>query len=150
MVFLGVLDLAKRLLLKKIFKELSKECTVIYLEQDSYCIDRSYLSLDESEIFNYDHPDAIDFSLLTDHITQLKSNVAVRVPEYDFRTHTRKLNTTLTDPARIIILEGIFIFFRLELLELIDYRIFIETSDDIRFLRRLQEIVINEVGMLRW
>ncbi len=139
---------------KKIIQDLSQKCTVNYLQQDSYYIDRSHLPLEEREILNYDHPNAIDFELLIRHISQLKSNLAIRVPHYDFQTHTRNLRTTLIDPGKIVIVEGILIFTRLELLELFDYKIYVETSNDIRFIRRLErdldergrtvEMVINQ------
>lgn len=107
------------------------------LEQDAYYRDMPNLSLEERAKLNYDHPDAIEFSLLIQHIKTLKTGVAIEKPIYDFTKHTRKKETIQIQPARILIVEGILIFAIPELRELFDMKIFVDTDDDERLLRRI-------------
>lgn len=87
---------------------------------------------------NFDHPDSLDTELLINHIKQLKENIAVELPVYDFRTHSRTKNTLHVEPQPIILVEGILIFTEPELRKLFDVKIFVDTDADIRFIRRLK------------
>lgn len=40
--------------------------------------------------YNFDHPDAFDFSLLIETLRKLKEGKRVEVPIYSFTTHTRE------------------------------------------------------------
>lgn len=111
---------------------------VIIIQHDSYYKDRSHLSLIEREGINYDHPDALETQLLIKHIKKFTSGLKVEIPIYDFATHTRKKEEETVGPAKAVIVEGIFIFSTHTLRNLMDIKIFVDTSDDIRFIRRLQ------------
>ncbi|MBT7391910.1 uridine kinase, partial [archaeon] len=121
----------------KILSELEKNA-VNYLQQDSYYIDRSDLPTEERGEINFDLPESIDFKQLIKQLPLLKIKTPVNVPIYDFISHTRKLVTQKVDPATITIVEGILLFTRKELINLFDYKIYVETSDDIRFIRRMK------------
>jgi len=69
----------------------------------------------------------------------------IEVPRYDFANHIRKEETTSVTPKEVILIDGILIFSEPELLELMDVKIFVDTDDDIRLLRRLKRD-INERG----
>lgn len=107
------------------------------LEQDAYYREMTNLSYEERSQVNYDHPDAIEFSLLIQHIKTLKKGLPIDKPIYDFTQHMRKDETTSVKPARILIVEGILIFAIPELRELFDMKIFVDTDDDERLLRRI-------------
>lgn len=107
------------------------------LEQDAYYREMPNLSYEERSQLNYDHPDAVEFSLLTQHIKMLKRGLPIEKPIYDFTQHTRKKETTTVNPARILIVEGILIFAIPELRQLFDMKIFVDTDDDERLLRRI-------------
>ena len=85
-----------------------------------------------------DHPDSLDTALLIEHIKKLRSNQVAFVPTYDFATHcrTQELNTVHSRP--VIIVEGILIFSNPELCDLLDLKIFVDTDDDVRLIRRIQ------------
>ena len=117
--------------------------SVIMMQQDSYYKDHSDIPLNEREKINYDHPEAIDIELLIEHLKKLVNGVSVNIPVYDFTTHTRKKETKRELPGDIIIIEGILIFTNKELRDLFDYKIFVDTPDDIRFIRRLQRDIIE-------
>ena len=111
---------------------------IVIIQHDSYYKDRSYLPLSERERINYDHPEALETSLLLQDLKDLVAGNQVEVPEYDFTSHTRNKFGKLVSPAKIIILEGILVLADHQLRELMDVKIFVDTDDDIRFIRRLQ------------
>ncbi|HZI47540.1 MAG TPA: uridine kinase, partial [Pyrinomonadaceae bacterium] len=89
-------------------------------------------------IANFDHPDALDNDLLVNHVRRLKAGEGVELPVYDFRTHTRMNETRHVEAKPIVIVEGILIFADPRLLEQMDIKVFVDTPDDIRFIRRLR------------
>jgi uridine kinase len=109
----------------------------ILIQQDAYYKDLSHLSVEERKERNFDHPEAIDFDLLCEHLIALKHQKAILVPTYDFTTHKRTAKEELKNPAKVIIVEGILILAIPKLRELLDIKIFTEVGDDIRLLRRL-------------
>lgn len=111
---------------------------VVFIQQDSYYRNLNDLPLDYRNIANFDHPDALDNDLLVNHVRRLKAGEAVELPLYDFRTHTRMNNTRQVESKPIVIVEGILIFADPRLLEQMDIKVFVDTPDDVRFIRRLR------------
>ena len=112
-------------------------CTLI--AHDNYYKNFDTLSLEERAEINFDHPDALDSGLLVEHLKKLRDNVAVEVPIYDFASHSRKKGVSTTAlPSRVILVDGILIFAVPSLLEMFDLKIYVDTADDIRLIRRLQ------------
>src|SRR5215467_11362798 len=111
---------------------------VVFIQQDLYYRNLKDMPLDFRNAANFDHPDAVDNELLINHLKKLRANEPVELPIYDFRTHTRLPATTRIEPKPIVIVEGILIFAEPRLLELMDIRVFVDTPDDVRFIRRLQ------------
>ncbi len=114
-------------------------CAIIY--QDSFYFDQSATFDFDGGSVNFDHPDSIDFPLLAERIRTLKSKVSVELPIYDFKTHSRKNETEAFEPRPIIIVDGILIFHPEEVRSLFDERIFFDTSEELRFERRLNRDV---------
>ena len=108
---------------------------------DDYYLDHPELSLDERKKINYDHPNAFDVDLLIKHISQLKSHQSIDVPEYDFVNHKRKDTTHVVKPSKVLIIEGILVLAIEDLCDLLDIKLFVDTPDDIRFIRRLSRDV---------
>jgi uridine kinase len=111
---------------------------VVFIQQDSYYRNLRDLPLDYGQVANFDHPDALDNDLLVDHVRKLKAGKAVELPIYDFRTHTRLSETRALESRPIVIVEGILIFAEPRLLDQMDLKVFVDTPDDIRFIRRLR------------
>jgi uridine kinase len=111
---------------------------VIFLQQDSYYRNLDQLPLDIRNALNFDHPDAIDNDLLVEHVRALKSGKAIDLPVYDFKTDSRMAETIRVEPRPIVIVEGILIFAEARLLKEMDIKVFVDTPDDIRFIRRLR------------
>jgi len=111
---------------------------VVLVEQDSYYRNLSDMPLDERHQANFDHPDSIDSEMLMNHIKRLKNGQSIEMPIYDFKSHTRNDKTEHIEPKSVVIVEGILIFSESRVLDLLDVRVFVDTPDDIRFIRRLQ------------
>ena len=114
---------------------------VLLIEQDSYYKNLKNLSFEERSCINFDHPDAVDFKLLRKHINSLLSGRRIKVPIYDFKTHLRTNDKINCKGHLIIILEGILALYDKELHKLMDIKIYVDTPDDIRVLRRIKRDV---------
>lgn len=112
--------------------------SIMMLEQDSYYKDQSHLSFEERLNTNYDHPFAFDTDLLIQHIQQLLRYESIQKPVYDYVAHTRSDQTILQEPKEVIILEGILILEDERLRDLMDIKIYVDTDDDIRIIRRIK------------
>ena len=113
--------------------------------QDDYYKDQRYVEMLDRQRVNYDHPNALDNDLLIEHLTKLLAGEAIDGPTYDFKLHTRSDVTRHIEPNKVIILEGILVLQDPRIRELADIKIFVDSDDDIRFIRRLVRD-INERG----
>ena len=111
---------------------------VVLVEQDSYYRNLADMPLDARHQANFDHPDSIDSDMLVNHLIRLKQGLAVEMPLYDFVTHTRSDKIETIEPKPVVIVEGILIFAEPRVLGLLDCRIFVDTPDDVRLMRRLR------------
>jgi len=111
---------------------------VIVLEHDRYYRDRGDLRLEERAALNYDHPDSLETDLLVSHLETLRAGRSVDVPMYDFARYAREESTETVAPRRAVIVEGILIYTDAALRRLMDVKVFVDTDDDTRFIRRLQ------------
>ena len=116
---------------------------VAMLEHDWYYRDRSGMSESEREDVNYDEPAALDNALLVAHLRELRAGRAVDCPQYDFATHTRRQTTRAVAPAQIVAVDGILLFAIPELCDAFDLRIFVDTDDDIRLMRRISRDIVE-------
>ncbi len=110
---------------------------VVVIQQDSYYKDLSHMTVEERQLQNFDHPDAIDIKLFNEQITGLLDGKTVDVPIYDFTTHARSVEKITVSPHHVIVLEGILALHFISLRELMNIKIYVETPADIRFIRRL-------------
>ena len=111
---------------------------VSMLRLDDYYKDMAHLSLEERKQINFDHPDSYDFDLILQHIEDLLNGKSIEKPIYDFVLSVRTKETELVEPSDVIIIEGIMIFTDERLRKLFDMKIYVDTPDDIRFIRRLK------------
>jgi uridine kinase len=108
------------------------------ISQDSYYKESPSLSYEERSKTNFDHPRSLDFELLVSHLRELKAGNAINQPVYSFVTHNRTNDTIITNPRKVIIVEGILILSNPELRELFDIKIFVHADSDERLIRRLK------------
>lgn len=111
---------------------------ICLLSSDSYYKNNANLDFSQRDKLNYDTPEAIDFNLLNKHIDLLKQGININVPNYCFTTHLRLENSTVLEPKKILIIEGILILTDKNLRDSIDYSVFLDCPRDVRFQRRLE------------
>ncbi len=119
------------------------ENKILLIQHDSYYRDLSHLPLDERKKQNFDHPKSLETELMIRHIEALKSGYSVEVPVYDFVAHTRSDEFIKASPQKIILVDGILIFSEPDLRNLMDIKIFVDTDDDVRLLRRLKRDILE-------
>ncbi|OHD13432.1 MAG: uridine kinase, partial [Spirochaetes bacterium GWB1_48_6] len=108
------------------------------IPQDNYYRSAEYVNNQRITGFNFDHPSAFDVDLLVEHLKSLKDGHSIQMPLYDFVHHRRTEETTELKPARLVVLEGIMILFEKSIRDLLDLTLYVDTPEDIRFIRRLQ------------
>ncbi|MCC5890276.1 MAG: uridine kinase [Alkalibacterium sp.] len=112
--------------------------SIMMLEQDSYYKNQDHLSFEERLKTNYDHPFAFDTELLISHLNELLNYESIEKPVYDYTKHTRSNETIAQMPKDVIILEGILILEDARLRDLMDIKVYVDTDDDIRIIRRIK------------
>lgn len=110
---------------------------VARLSHDRYYRDLTGLSAEARARENFDHPDALETSLLVRHLDQLREGRAVVPPSYDFARHIRRVGVDVIQPARLVIVEGVLVLADPELRERMDLRVFVDADADLRLARRL-------------
>lgn len=121
----------------KIYNQLHGQAIQI-INQDTYYNDQSDMTMEERKKVNYDHPLAFDTDLLIKQLADLRNNRAVEMPVYDYTQYTRSAKTVHVEPTDVIILEGILILDDERLRDLMDIKVYVDTDDDIRIIRRIQ------------
>ena len=126
---------------------------VALLPQDSYYKDNSHLPLEERQKLNFDHPDAIEWQLLIDHLTAVRQGLAINQPIYSYLTCTRSVETIRIEPRKVVVVEGILVLTQKEVRDLLDIKVFVDADADDRLSRvirrdiqergRSAEIVLN-------
>lgn len=111
---------------------------IAYLEHDNYYRDLSHLSLEERAQVNFDHPDAFDTPLMIEHIKALKSGEVINKPIYSYKNHERTSEVIPVHPQPLVIIEGILVLENPALRSLMDIKLFVDTEDDVRLVRRLR------------
>ena len=127
----------KTTVVEQILHELPRE-EVSIISQDSYYRQNDHLTYEQRCEINFDHPSAIDFELLQQHLFELKSGRPIEQPIYSFETHNRISETLTTHPKKVIIVEGILIFTEKGLRDLFDIKVYVHADSDERLIRRLK------------
>lgn len=131
----------KSLFASTVYQELVAEFggeRIAVLAEDAYYRNQDHLSMDQRVLTNYDHPAAFEHELLAEHLESLKAGNAVEMPQYCYKTHTRKLETIKVQPAKVILVEGILLLTDVRLREQFNITVFMDTPLDICLLRRMK------------
>lgn len=124
-----------------LLKQKCHHLDVNFISQDDYYKDTTNLSLEEIRDINFDHPDALDFKLLYQHIILLAKGKIIHKPTYSFTSHNRLPETELINPTPVLVLEGILILNSVSIKNLCDTTIFIDAPEEIRMARRIERDV---------
>lgn len=128
----------KTTIAKRLYTQTALTGSVSLIRIDDYYYNKDKIPLNENGKRNYDHPDSYDIKLLLENLTNLKNGNSVDKPIYDFVTQSRQIKTEHIEPANIIIVEGIMAFAIQKLQKMFDIKVFVDTPDDIRFIRRVK------------
>ena len=123
---------------KRIYENALAYGKVTMIRLDDYYRRLDHLTLEERKKINYDHPTSYDVELLVEHLRMLQNGMSINKPTYDFVIHNRSDVTEVVEASPVIILEGIMTFAIPEINEMCDIKIYVDTADDIRFIRRLK------------
>jgi len=127
-----------------IVRKISEVCSdFVFVAQDNYYKSATFINNSNITAFNFDHPDAFDTELLVQNLKDLKNGKAIDMPQYDFVHHTRKEESIHVKPQPLVILEGLMILYEKEVRDLLDLKIYVDTPDDIRFIRRLKRDILE-------
>ena len=132
----------KTTVVKKIAEALPPHYVAV-VPLDSYYNDTTGMTDEERHSINFDHPDAFDWKLLTEHIKMLKAGLAVEQPTYSYLKCNRLPETVHVEPHPVIIIEGIMTLLNKRLREMMDLKIFVDTDSDERLIRNIQRDVIE-------
>lgn len=132
----------KTTVVRHIINTIGKE-NILLIQHDSYYRDLKHLSFEERTQQNFDHPSALETELMIRHIQALKEGYQVEVPIYDFTRHVRKDETRIVNPKKIVLIDGILIFSEKELRNEMNIKLYVDTDDDIRLLRRIQRDIVE-------
>ena len=127
----------KTTVVRKILENIPSD-RVALVPQDSYYRDSSHLPMEERQKINFDHPDSLEFDLLTEHIRLLKAGKPVRQPIYSYLTCTRSQESIPVQPKEVIIIEGILIYTHMPLVNEIDIKVFVDADSDDRLGRVIE------------
>jgi len=108
------------------------------IRQDNYYHDQSNKFDHDGGSVNFDHPDSIDFKFMVKQLSELKENKEVNIPIYDFSTHSREEQTIASKPTKIILIDGILLYTCKALNSILDYKLFVDCPEEIRYSRRLK------------
>jgi uridine kinase len=114
------------------------ETRIALFEMDSYYRDIEWRSDDDLVHHNFDHPSALDFDLLREHLAAVRAGRAVEAPIYDFVRHRRTDRTRTVRPEAVVIVEGILVLVEPAVRQLLDFKIYVDTDADVRLIRRLR------------
>lgn len=124
----------KTTLVNKLMEALPKGCVSV-VSQDAYYWDNGNLSPQEKLEINFDHPNAIEWSLLVEHLDRLRKGETIPMPIYTYVTCARSSEVIPVTPAEVIIVEGILVLTNEELRKRMDIKIFVDTDSDDRLAR---------------
>ena len=116
---------------------------VVLLPQDSYYKNSSHVPVEERQNINFDHPDAFEWSLLSQHIAMLRNGESTEQPIYSYLTCTRQSETIHIEPREVIIIEGVLALCDEALRDMMDLKIFVDADPDERLIRVIQRDVIE-------
>ncbi|MBA1434647.1 uridine kinase [Lactobacillus bombi] len=129
----------KTTIARRLIKDLGAQ-SIALLQMDSY-YKQLDLPYEERKRQNFDHPLSFDTDLLVSDLKKLRNFQSIEVPIYDFVKSNRTGETRHQEAADVIVLEGIFVLYDQRLRDLMDIKVFVDTDDDIRLIRRIKRDV---------
>jgi len=132
----GASGSGKSTLAKELEAKLNKRC--VYLKQDSYYKDHPDMCFEDRERINYDEPQAFEHDLLRADLFALRTGQPITAKNYDYSEHRRADTNEMIEPAEVVLIEGIHVFYDEAVRDLLDFKIYIQVDPDVCLLRRVK------------
>ena len=132
----GASGSGKSTLARELEAKLNKRC--VYLKQDSYYKDHSDMTFEERERINYDEPQAFEHDVLRNDLYALRNGQPITAKNYDYSEHRRADIDEMIEPADVVLIEGIHVFYDEAVRDLLDFKIYIQVDPDVCLLRRVK------------
>ncbi len=123
--------------------EALRRSSVAFVDMDAYYKNFAHLPMAERRRVNWDHPDAFDLDLFTEHLARLAAGRAIEKPVYDFVEHVRAPGTVTVEPADVVVIDGILLFVDPRVRELCDVKVYVDADADVRLVRRLKRDIAH-------
>ena len=127
LLFGGASGSGKTTIAEMLMKLVPENISKVIISLDDYYPDNSKIPFKERCKINYDDPAIFDYALLADHLKKLKQGKSIQKPTYSFTEHTRTDKTELIEPVNLIIVEGLYTLFNKKVLEVADFKIYVDT-----------------------
>jgi len=111
---------------------------VAFISLDNYYLPRENQKKDANGITNFDLPECIDAVTLAKDIAALREGQNVTRIEYVFNNEEASPQEIVIRPAKIYIIEGLFIYHYDALKDLFDLKLFIHAKDSLKLIRRIK------------
>lgn len=108
---------------------------VAIIPQDSYYKDSSHIPVEERNKINFDEPASIEWTLLVQHLQELKKGNSIEMPTYSYLSCTRQEETIKINPCDVVIVEGILVLNDDVLRDMMDVKVFVDADADERLIR---------------
>jgi len=117
--------------------------SIAVLDHDSYYRPLNHLRFEDRSHFNFDHPDALETTLMRAQLDELLAGQNIEKPVYSFATYTREDVTETILPRPVIIIEGILVLAESLLREKMDIKLFVDADGDVRLMRRVRRDLLE-------
>lgn len=107
------------------------------LSQDDYYIAREKQLIDENGIRNFDLPTSLDLNKYQNDIISLRNGNDLELVDYTFNNKLASQSTKIIKPSKVLIVEGLFVFYKSEIRDLMDFKIMLHASDVHKLSRRI-------------
>lgn len=108
---------------------------------DSYYRGMEEIPLAKRKKVNFDHPDALDWELLHEHLQAIAQGRAFEEPVYSFADYARTNETRRIESSEFLIVEGLFVLYWPELRAMLETKVYVETDPEVCYARRLRRDV---------
>lgn len=108
------------------------------VSQDEYYIAREDQVEDLEGVKNFDLPGSIDSKAFVLDVKKLKRGETVHRKEYTFNNELKQANIIEYLPAKVILVEGLFVLHDSNIRKLLDLKVFIEAKENLKVIRRIK------------
>lgn len=104
---------------------------------DNYYISIEQQPIDENGIENFDKLESMDIDKYTEDLKKLSSGEQLVIDEYTFNNDKSASNKIIIRPAKVILVEGIFVLAIEKIRNLMDLKLFVDAPDYLMMSRRI-------------